>query len=216
MPSSLSHPMRRVGNAKCLSKSHLKEKVTEEHEKQTCQRANLAKEQCFCTSHDFFDTPCARNLTSKHVALSNCMAPTGAPHKKYQIDKNQDPLSHTSKKFCQYPEPPERACCAAKAGEPAKLPTEYVLLALAASNATYCCAAAAGSTSRNDTMHKCCIMLRSSVGEAGQDFSSQGPPSLEPTMQQSTTLGTHSPTYMNLCKALARGHIALRCPVWLK
>jgi hypothetical protein len=59
-------------------------------------------------------------------------------------------------------------------------------------------------------------MLRSSVGEAGQDFSSQGPPSLEPTMQQSTTLGTHSPTYMNLCKALARGHIALRCPVWLK
>ena len=64
-----------------------------------------------------------------------------------------------------------------------------MLLALATSNATYCCPATAGSTSRNDTMHNCCIMSRS-AGEAGKDFNRQRPPNLNPTMQQSITLQT--------------------------
>ena len=46
--------------------------------------------------------------------------------------------NQASSGFHQYPEPPLNACCALKAGEPARLPAEYVLLALAKSNATFC------------------------------------------------------------------------------
>jgi len=50
-------------------------------------------------------------------------------HEKRKYGSISDTTHH------QYPDPPERACCAANAGDPPRFPAEYVLLALAASNA---------------------------------------------------------------------------------
>jgi hypothetical protein len=82
----------------------------------------------------------------------------------------------------------------------AKLPSELVLLALAASKATYCCAPITGNTGRNDNMYKCYILppLKLSGCESGQDVNTQRPCNLNPTPTNHDTAETppHPPPHL--------------------
>ena len=62
------------------------------------------------------------------VISARCSGPLHGCHlntsQTIQFGKNDNIPSHIEKTICQYPEPPESACSAPNAGEPAKLPTE--------------------------------------------------------------------------------------------
>ena len=103
-----------------------KRSTREDMERQDEQEEDLRTEAHEMDSQETLKTKVATAAESKAQTLGTQLH---APNEDPSIHVTSDTTHH------QYPDPPERACCAANAGDPARFPAEYVLLALAASNA---------------------------------------------------------------------------------
>jgi hypothetical protein len=123
------------------------------------------------------------------------MAATGAPHNKYQFDKNKDAHSLMPKSFASIQNHrkvfavqrrqvnqlncPLNKCC--WRWQHQKLHIAVLQLLEAPAEMTRC------------TTSALCPRRKLSVGEAGQDVNTQWPPNLNPTMQQIAKLQTCTP-----------------------
>ncbi len=133
-----------------------------------------------------------------------CVATTGAPPNTHTNSNTED--SHVTN--CNAGIQKHQKVLAAQQ-RLAKLPSELVLLALAASKATYCCAPITGNTGRNDKMYNFYILppLKLSGCESGQDVNPQRPCNLNPTPTNQDTAETppHPPPPPHLAENLPAG-----------
>lgn len=116
-----------------------------------------------CTPNQFsIPKRCGANLRRPSMLLSvPCHAlQQSTCMKKETHSSRRNWLSARNAELNQYPEPPLKACCAVNAGDPTRLPAEYVLLALAASNATYCSSPAHALQDKAQTIKNLVCIVR--------------------------------------------------------